>query len=222
VTTVLPLAVDDRLVGSTLLLGIFEKRLFFATALHLVAGSRIQIAIPPHGGNCQEPQVYPINGTPAMDATISATDPFTDLAILSASADANIPTTPKLAPSAGLIPVGTEVVVLGYPFAPLGSFLETWTPAHVTALARRQIAPGLEVDEIILSAVSHPGASGSAIVGRHDGIIYGLLRGALAPPEVIKIGEIPIATDTSVTYATSAHYIVELLAYARTVRDSEV
>lgn len=217
-TIVLPLAVDDRLVGSTIFLEEFDKRLLFATALHLIGGRRLQISVPPHGGNCQQPQKYPLRGTAALEATILATDPFSDLAIIAGSAaDTGTPGNAQLLSSSGSVRVGMEVVVLGYPFAPLGSFLETWSPSFVTALALRELAPGVEIEEIVLSAISHPGASGSAVVGRHDGLVYGLLRGALAPPEVIRIGDIPIATDTSVTFATSAHHIGELLTYAKTV-----
>lgn len=213
---VLPVVVDSRLVGSAVLAKPIEKRLLFVSSLHLFgAGTRIQLAAPPHGGSVGQVQVYPLEQIPALEATVVATNPFADLAVLCALApDATVPRFSTFAAGVGLAPVGTECVVLGYPFAPLGSVLETYVPCFVTALGRRRIAPGVEIDEVVLSTQAHPGSSGSAVVGRSDGIVYGILRGALAPPEVMRIGDIPIATDSSVTFATSAHLVHELLDVA--------
>jgi S1-C subfamily serine protease len=216
-TIALPIAVGGRLVGTGVLVDRAAENLFFATCLHLFGeGNDIRIAIPPHGGNCTATQPYPLAGTPALAASVVAIDPFSDIAILhTKEVSAMTPPMPPIATSSGLIPVGTEVVVLGYPFAPIGSFLETWTPSYVTAIAQRHITPVVMVDEIVLSATAHPGSSGSAVMGKKDGVLYGIVRGALAPPEVLRIGDIPIATDTSVTFATSAHVIHELLKTAK-------
>lgn len=213
---VLPLAVGGRLTGSGTLVGVHGKTLLFATATHVLGeAAGVQVVIPAHGGDCTQPQAYPFAQIPAQDATVLATDPFADLSILGAVLEgATIPQLPKVVPSIAHVSVGTEIIVLGYPFAPLGSVLETWTPGYVTAKARRMIANNVSVDEIVLSNTGHPGSSGSAVVGRKDGLLYGILRGSLAPPEVMKIGNIPIATDTSVTFATAAHVIPGLLSDA--------
>jgi len=217
-TIALPVAVSGRLVGSAVLVARSNEHLFFATCLHLFGeGTDIRIAVPPHGGNCTAAQPYPLTTTPALAASVVATDPFSDLAIVHVpDSTASTPPMPNIVSAAGLVPVGTEVVVLGYPFAPIGSFLETWTPAFVTAIAKRHFNPSLSVDELVLSATAHPGSSGSAVVGKKDGILYGIVRGALAPPEALRIGDIPIATDTSVTFASSAHILHDLLLTAKT------
>lgn len=217
-TIALPIALSDRLIGTAVLIDRSDKNLFFATCLHLFGeGTDIRIFIPPHGGDCRAPQSYPLfDGTPWIGASIVATDPFSDLTIVRAIDEAAVtPPMPAIATSSSLVSVGKEVVVLGYPFAPLGSVLETWTPAYVTALARRRCHPAVAVDELVLSAVAHPGSSGSAVIGRKDGVLYGILRGSLAPPGVLNIGSIPIGTDTSVTFASSAHILHELLITAK-------
>lgn len=216
-TIALPVAVSGRLVGSAVLVARSGEHMFFATCLHLFGeGTDIRIAVPPHGGNCTTAQSYPLAGTPALAASVVATDPFSDLAIVhTADSTASTPPMPNIVSAAGLVSVGTEMVVLGYPFAPIGSFLETWTPAYVTAIAKRHFTPSLSVDELVLSATAHPGSSGSGVVGKKDGVLYGIVRGALAPPEVIRIGDIPIATDTSVTFASSAHTLHDLLITAK-------
>ena len=214
---VLPIACDGRLVGSATIMSIKNQEVYLATAAHILGSAQtIQIALPPHGGDCTLQQKYPMpSETAALEAEIATIDPFLDMAIIrSKGAQVSGVQTPPLANRANQLPVGSEVVVLGYPFAPLNSVLETWVPGHVSALARRVIAEDIEVDELVLSNVAHPGSSGSAVVGKVDGVLYGILRGSLAPPEVMKIGQVPIATDTTVTFATSSHYLTDLVSQA--------
>lgn len=219
-TIVFPVAVEDRLVGSAVIVSQIKNQIIFATALHLFgAGARIKIALPPHQGNCNLVQTYPLAQTRALEASIITVDPFADLAILTAESPGTQIAPPAIAVVPGLTPVGADVIMLGYPFAPLGSFLETWTPCTVTALARRRIAERVEVDEMVLSAQTHVGSSGSAVVGKNDGILYGIVRGALAPPETLRVGKIPIGTDSSVTFATSAHILHDMLSTARSSID---
>lgn len=215
-TVVLPIASGGRLVGSAVLVAVEGNHPLFATALHLLGDSaQLQIALPPHGGNCQAVQSYPLAETRALVGTVLATDPFADLAIVGSKDTVGAIQVPSIAGGPSAISVGADVVVLGYPFAPIGSFLETWVPSSVSALALRNIAPGISVNEMVLAHTAHPGSSGSAVVGRKDGVLYGIVRGTLAPPEIMKIGDIPVATDTSVTFASSAHYLNELLVVAR-------
>lgn len=216
VTIALPVAIGNQLVGSSVFVHQLGTKLFFVSCLHLFGGTGpIQVVTPAHGGNCNLQQVYPATSAPAAQAIVVAADPLADLVILMADLpNSQAPLPPPIAHSAGLVGVGTEVVVLGYPFAPLGSILETWTPCFVSALARRRISGEVQVEEIVLTAQAHPGSSGSAVVGKHDGVLYGIVRGSLAPPEVIRIGDIPIATDTSVTFGTSAHVVHDLIEVA--------
>lgn len=215
---VLPIACDGRLVGSATVISTENQEVYLATAAHILGSAQIiQIALPPHGGNCALQQKYPMTSEiAAIEAEIATVDPFLDIAVIrSKGAQISGVQLPRFANRANQLPVGSEVVVLGYPFAPLNSVLETWVPGYVSALAKRVIAEDVEVDELVLSNVAHPGSSGSAIVGKVDGVLYGILRGSLAPPEVMKIGQIPIATDTSVTFATSSHYLTDLISQAK-------
>jgi S1-C subfamily serine protease len=214
---VFPLAAQERLVGSAVLLAQHGNHLLFGTALHIIGEfDDIRIAVPPHQGNCALPQTYPVYQAPALAAQVVATNPFADIVILAAEAQTG-PNTPlpRVTSAAGQIAVGSEIVVLGYPFAPVGSFLETWTPGHVVALARRQVLEGVTVDELVLSIRNQPGLSGAAVIGRHDGIVHGVLRGALSPPEVMRVGHIPVTTETSLTIATSGYYLHDMLRTAK-------
>jgi hypothetical protein len=214
---VFPVAAREQLVGSAVLVAQHGNHLLFCTAQHIIgAFDDIRIAVPPHQGNCALPQTYPVFQTPALAAQVVASNPFADIVILAAEAQTG-PNTPlpRIATAPGQITVGSEIVVLGYPFAPVGSFLETWSPGFVVALARRQVLEGVTVDELVLSIQDQPGLSGSAVIGRQDGIIHGILRGAFSPPEVMRVGHIPIATDLSVTIATSGYYLHDMLRTAK-------
>ena len=214
---VFPVAARERLVGSAVLVAQHGSHLLFCTAQHIIGEfDDIRIAVPPHQGNCALPQTYPVFQTPALAAQVVASNPFADIVILAAEAQTG-PNTPlpRIATAAGQIAVGSDVVVLGYPFAPVGSFLETWTPGSVVALARRQVLEGVTVDELVLSIRDQPGLTGSAVIGRQDGIVHGILRGAFSPPEVMRVGHIPVATDISVTIATSGYYLHDMLRTAK-------
>jgi hypothetical protein len=214
---VFPVAARERLVGSAVLLAQHGNHLLFGTALHIVGEfDDIRIAVPPHQGNCALPQTYPVFQTPALAAHVVASNQFADIIILAAEAQTG-PNTPlpRIATAPGQLAVGSDVIVLGYPFAPVGSLMETWSPGSVVALARRQVLEGVTVDEMVLSIQDQPGLSGSAVIGRQDGIVHGILRGAFSPPEVMRVGHIPIATDISVSIATSGYYLHDLLRTAK-------
>src|SRR5215217_2390806 len=122
---VFPVAAQERLVGSAVLVAQHGSHLLFSTALHIVEDlDDIRIAVPPHQGNCALPQTYPLFQTAALSAHVVATNPFADMVILAAEAQTG-PNTPlpRIASASNQISVGTEIVVLGYPFAPVGSFL---------------------------------------------------------------------------------------------------
>lgn len=214
---VFPIAAREQLVGSAVLLAQHGNHLLFGTALHIIGEfDDIRVAIPPHQGNCAQPQTYPVFQAPALAAEVVATNPLADIVILAAEAQTG-PNTPlpRIATAAGQVSVGSEIIVLGYPFAPVGSFLETWTSGCVVALARRQVLDGVAVDELVLSIQNQPGLAGSAVIGRHDGMVHGILRGPFSPPEVLRVGHIPIANDMSVVIATSGHYLHDMLRMAK-------
>jgi len=214
---VFPVAAQERLVGSAVLLAQHGHHLLFGTSLHIIGEfDDVRIAVPPHQGNCALPQTYPVFQTPALAAQVVATNPFADIVILATEAQTG-PNTPlpRIASAPSQIAVGSEIIVLGYPFAPVGSFLQTWSPGFVVALARRQVLEGVTVDELVLSIQDQPGLAGSAVIGRKDGIVHCILRGAFSPPEVMRVGHIPIATATSVTIATSGHYLHDMLRTAK-------
>ena len=81
---------------------------------------------------------------------------------------------------------------------------------------------GISRFEFIISHQTHPGSSGSPLIRKSDGVVCGIVRGCLAPPGVISIGNMPIGTDTNVTYVTSAHIVPQLIKKAFDIGEIEL
>lgn len=209
---VLPLATGDKLISSAVFIGQKDGYPIFVSTLHQVGETQeFKIAIPPHLGNVGTVQVYPLNGTQAIGVELVKTDPIYDLAFFKGITRDLSGAVPKINMNFNEIGVGEELLVVGYPYSTLGSFLETAEIAHVSAKGRRLFMNSLKIDELIISHQTLQGSSGSAVVKRSDGSLCGIIRGTLAPPNVISIGEIPLASDTNVTYVTFSKIIGEIL-----------
>lgn len=211
----LPVGVEDKLVGTGFCAGMRGTTLAVVTALHLVGdGQKFRIAIPPHNGDLSIAQVYPLQSVPAVEARLVLVEPLWDLAILLVSG-ANISApVPRYIASPAEVHVGEEVLVVGYPFAALGSFLETVEPCHISAVGNRMLANKVSRYEFIVSHQTYLGSSGAPVIRRSDGAVCGVIRGCLAPPGMISIGNMPLGTDSNVTYATSAHVLPSLIEEA--------
>ena len=209
----LPIAVGKNLIGTSFVGGSKDKKYAFVTTLHQIGteSDDIFIGIPQHGGNINQVQQYPVVQVPTISANLELIEPFLDIAILTATvSDANIPE-PRFISHISEVSIGTEVLIVGYPYAVIGSVLETVETSTISALGRRSIFPDVSRNEIVLSHFTLPGSSGSPIVRKSDGKICGVLRGCLAPPSMISVGGLPIGTESNVTYATSAEYIKGLI-----------
>jgi S1-C subfamily serine protease len=214
---VVPIATPTQVLGSGFVAAWKPDKLVVVTCLHILGdkSSNVGIVIPPNGGDCSRVQLYPISGSlPLLNARVVMVDPSTDLVFLVADWKERIDS-PMFIDSPDDVHVGDEVVVITYPFAGDvgGYFLATWTPCHITALGRRDFVPNIGVREQILTYQAHPGSSGGPVVRRSDGRICGVLRGNLAPPASILIGGVAVGADSSVTFATSAEVIPQIIEH---------
>lgn len=219
----LPIGYNDESGGTTLLGTGFlagktpDGRVAVVTALHILGNSKGSplVILPQHGGDCKLVQGYPVTEIRFFKTLYSVPDEASDLCVVVIHAPAA--TFPAVfIQDLGDVQVGEEMVVLGYPFSPMGSVLETWHTCTVTALGRRMIFGPIMRDELVLSLTAHPGQSGSPVVRKRDGLICGVLRGCLAPPGVqaFNIGGIQPWTDTTVTFATGGHLVPALVRHA--------
>lgn len=209
---VLPLASTDRLLSSAVLVGQKDNFPIFVSTLHQIGQyTEFKIGIPPHFGSISAIQEYPIDSVQAIDVDMIKADPIHDLAFFKGRTKGFNAPFPKINIDFNDISVGDELLVIGYPYSTIGSFLETVSLTNVSAKGRRIFMNTIKVDEIIISHQTLQGSSGSAVVKRSDGSLCGIVKGTLAPPNVVSIGDIPLASDTNVTYVTFSSIINETL-----------
>lgn len=211
----IPICIKERLVGTGFIAGAKDETLIVVTTLHLLGnGYEFRVGLPPHLGDLSIPQKYPLQAISAFEAKLVLTEPMFDIAILTVKNSGIRAPIPRFISSHTEVQVGDEVLVVGYPFAAIGSFLETVEPCHVSAVGNRFLGTNINRYEYIITHQTHPGSSGSPVIRKSDGAVCGIVRGCLAPPGIVSIGNLPLGTDTNVTYATSAHIIPYLIADA--------
>lgn len=214
-TIALPLIIDDNPSSTGFVAAQFSGRLFVATTLHqLGTAKKFQAAVPPHGGDVSGRQVYPLTRIPLIELDYVIGDPILDLAVLITREVQIPPPTPRFITSGQSLATGDDALVLGYPFAPMGSFLETVTQTNVTSLGIRAIAGVPFVREFTVNTHAHVGLSGSPIIRKMDGVVCGVFRGCIAPPSMMSFGSFSYGNDSSVSICVSAEYILPLVQQA--------
>lgn len=211
---VLPLASTEngKLISSAVLVGQKDNFPIFVSTLHQIGQLKdFKIGVPPHQGVISSIQEYPQNKINAIDVELVKADPIYDLAFFKANQKNIGGNIPNINIDYNEISIGEELIVLGYPYSTLGSFLETASITHVSAKGRRMFMNKIQIDEFIISHQTLQGSSGSAVVKRSDGSLCGIVRGTLAPPNIVSIADVPLASDTNVTYVTFSSIISETL-----------
>lgn len=207
----LPIIVEEQLTGTCFVGGqVGDKLLIVSTLHHLGKGKSFKIGLPLHGGDMSRPQVYPTQSINTIEAEMVYADPITDISILKTKSNELKSPIPRFALHQD-VRVGDEMIVLGYPYAPIGSILETAENCSVSALGQRIFLNTILIPELILAHYTHTGSSGSPLIRKRDGLVCGMIRGCLAPPEVISIGNLPLGSDSNITYAISSDDIQKAL-----------
>ena len=214
-TIALPLMVDDTPNSTCFVAGSCNGRILFATTLHqLGTAKKFDVAIPPHGGDFNARQIYPLERVQTVELDYVVSDHVLDLAIMVTKV-AQIPTLPpRFLGSGQSITIGEKLAVIGYPFAPIGSFLETVTSTTVSSLGLRVVAGIPFVREFTVNVLAHVGLSGSPVVRKSDGVICGVLRGCISPPPMMMTGSLPIGNDSTIAVCVASEHLPRLILQA--------
>lgn len=209
----LPLVVGESLAGTCFAAARKGDLVALVTTAHQVAnGTAYSVVVPGHMGDLAKPQSYPCNQLPTIPLHLSLVDYLYDIAILLMKLPATDPLPiPRIVRSPNEVRIGEDVLTIGYPYSVIGSVLETVETSQISAIGNRVAPSGSPRIELILARHSYVGSSGSPVVRKSDGTVCGVIRGCLAPPSLVAIGNIPLGSDSSVTYATSAHILPKLL-----------
>lgn len=211
-----PIAINQNMTGSCFFIKTDDKKAYFACTAHQIGPlqSEIVIGLPPHSPTASRVQNYPIDNIPAIKVEIDSIHPILDLAIISTEVN-NLNTAilprPKFKQHYSGVQLCQEVIISGYPFCVLGSFLQVSDRSYISALGNRQILPGVSRKEFVIHHMTHIGTSGSPVISYETGELIGMVLGCLAPPETINAGGLPIGTDSSITFALSSEEIQKII-----------
>jgi len=214
-TIALPLLVDDDPSSTCFVAGSAGGRLLLVTSLHqLGTAKKFAAAIPPHGGDISVRQVYPLQRVPYVELGLLLCDHVLDLAVLVTKDPLIPPPRPRFLGS-GLSPaIGEDMFVIGYPFAPIGSFPETMTSTTISSLGIRAVSGVPYVKEFTVNVLAHIGLSGSPVIRKSDGVVCGVLRGCISPPAMMMTGSIPLGNDSTIAVCVVSDYIPSLISQA--------
>lgn len=205
---------NDQLLGSSFLAKRSQTKAFFICTLHQlgVSSDPIGLLIPRHEGNVTKVQGYEYSNLPIAAATVEYADPISDFAVLSIPIPLNSSLqSPVISEASDNISVGLEVAVVGYPLSVIGSIVQTYDIANVSAMIQRPYG----IDEMVINRPTYSGSSGSVVVERSGNSIIGMVRGCIAPPAMMSVGSLPVGTDTNMTvglYSSCFFSVVQRLA----------
>lgn len=179
---------------------------FFATASH-VAGTDDQGLVVAFKklSSLNDYQDTSDTSVQSFPVQIVATDPFHDLAVL--TADVGIASNIVIG-GADQAPVGTGISSFGFPHADHGRMVLTQQDTEIGA--RVLIASGgIKAKHLVLNTQARPGQSGSPVFNRTDGRLVGVLVGSYAPGGGggISLGGVDPHTLHQTTHAVSAEYL---------------
>lgn len=211
----LPIAVDEKLVGTCFIASHYKNRIIFLSTLHhLGYGLNFKVCIPPHGGDISVPQQYPLNGCNAIEVDLIYSDPINDIAVLISKTEEQSTLCRPFLKRASDINIGDDLLMVGYPYVGLNSLLETAEKTHISALGQRLFMGNIKIEEFVISHQTYSGSSGSPVIRLSDGVICGMVRGCLALPEAISIGNMPLGTDSNITFVINSAIFEEVINQA--------
>lgn len=170
-SVVLVIAARDEEIGSGS--GFVVSNTQVATCNHVVEGASRLVVITSDGRQNQ--------------AVVTASDPDRDLAVLTCSGPLPQPLTLG---DASRVRDGDEIAVTGFPV--VAKFLDLgYEPAAstsrgtISASRRRELAPGVETEELQIDAAINAGNSGGPVYSSRDGTVVGVASSKLAQEQNI-------------------------------------
>lgn len=135
-----------------------------------------------------------------MEVDLIYSDPINDIAVLISNMEEQKNTMQTFFKKTSDINIGDDLLMVGYPYVGLNSLLETGKKTHISALGQRLFMGNIKMEEFIISHQTYSGSSGSPVITISDGVICGRVRWGLTLPEAISIGNMPLGTDSNITF----------------------
>lgn len=145
-----------------------------------------------------------------IDVTVAQYDPNNDVALLKIVNPLPVSVPQNIFGNESTSQVGSSVCYLGFPFGQSG--LHTIKVSQSIVSSKVKSASGTK--QYQLDAMVHEGNSGGPLVDLNSGQIIGIVSGRFSPTGNsggIRIGNHALGTESSISYATSISYGLELM-----------
>ena len=145
-----------------------------------------------------------------FDVSVAQFNPEDDVALLKINTPPPLAVPPNIFGNEVSVNVGATVCYLGFPFGQSGN--HTLKVSH--SIISAKVKSNNDTKQFQLDAMVHEGNSGGPLIDYSSGQIIGIISGRFSPTGNrggIRIGNRPLGTDSTISYATSIKYGIELL-----------
>ena len=152
----------------------------------------------------------PIGVVNIIDVEITQFDTTHDCALLKINAEVTVNVMPNMFGDPDKSPVGANILYFGYPFGDKGLHTLKVSSSIISSKA----ISNNNTKHFQLDSMVHDGNSGGPLVDIHSGQIIGMISGKFNPSGNsggIMIGNYALGTESSISYATSIEYGINLM-----------
>lgn len=199
---------DDQGVGFVGTGFLCHNKGYILTCAHSINLTDKLAIIPPQPLN--EFNQLTLERVNVIDVVVVQHDPKNDVALLKISNPMSLTVPANIFGNENTSQVGSSVGYLGFPFGQSGLHTLKVSQSIISSKVKSQNG----TKQYQLDAMVHEGNSGGPLVDLHTGQIIGIISGRFSPTGDgggIKIGNHSLGTESTISYATSINYGLELI-----------
>lgn len=199
---------DDKGVGFVGTGFLCHSKGYILTCAHSINLTDKLAIIPPQPLN--EFNQLTLDRVQTIDVTVAQHDSKNDVALLKIVNPIPLTVPPNILGNENISPVGSSVGYLGFPFGQSGLHTLKVSQSIISSKVKSQNG----TKQFQLDAMVHEGNSGGPLVDLQSGQIIGIISGRFSPTGNggnIRIGNHSLGTESSISYATSINYGIELM-----------
>lgn len=185
-----------------------DKKGYLLTCAHTISLDMKLAIVPPQPVN--EWNNMTQEKVNIIDVEITQFDTTHDCALLKINAEVTVNVMPNMFGDPDKSPVGANILYFGYPFGDKGLHTLKVSSSIISSKA----ISNNNTKHFQLDSMVHDGNSGGPLVDIHSGQIIGMISGKFNPSGNsggIMIGNYALGTESSISYATSIEYGINLM-----------
>ncbi len=145
-----------------------------------------------------------------LDASVAQYNPEHDVALLKINSPLTLNVPDRIFGDPNSVPVGSSVAYFGYPFGQAGLHALKVSSSVISS----KVTSKNGTRQFQIDAMVHEGNSGGPLIDLSSTQIIGIIMGRFSPTGksgAIRIGSHPLGTESTISYATTIDYGIELL-----------